>query len=95
MSTPKTITINLGDGRRVTIWSHGESGAVETNLFVTESAEDQKRVTEGDDGIYNAAIDGVCSTLLALHLAGIDIDSHVVEGAVETVIDSIENEYGD
>ncbi len=49
---------------------------------------------QGDNNPYNAAIDGMCSTLLALHEAGIDLSTPAALEAVKTAYDAIDNHHG-
>jgi hypothetical protein len=52
-------------------------------------------IDTGDNELYQAAIDGMESLLLALYSAGIDCSTTAVREAVETAFEAIGNNYGD
>jgi hypothetical protein len=62
------------------------NGSIETSLKITNE-EDEK------ESLYNAAINGFESFLLALAVAGVDVLSLEIQESIKTTLDSISNYY--
>ena len=61
-------------------------GSIESNLKVYDPDENTDE--------YNAAIDGMESTILAMACAGFNVESPAFKEAILTTLDAIENNFG-
>jgi hypothetical protein len=60
----------------------------------SQGADDEHEWDEGR-AQFNAAIDGIESMILALAVAGVDVETPAVVEAIESAIDAIGNKFGE
>lgn len=92
MATPRPAgeyTIHLPDDASITLTSDGQGK--------NDLESDGLKYEEDDDpatGLYNAAIDGVESLVLAQWAAGVDVTTPAYKAALETTIEALTNALG-
>ncbi len=92
MTTPRAAgeyVIELSDGASVTLTSNGQGQ--------NDLESDGLKYEEDDDpatAIYNAAIDGVESLVLAQWAAGIDVSTPAYKAALETTVEALTTNLG-
>lgn len=74
-------------GAEIIVRVNGKSGRLTSNCGVKS-----KRLTRGDK-LFNAAIDGVESLILALACAGVNIEAPEIVEAVGTALEAVGNNY--
>lgn len=85
----KTMKIDNSPSYYITVSvDDNESGIVQTDLMY-------KNAKSPDAKIWNAAVDGMLSLILAQACQGVDIEADEYKEAVETVLDSLSNTYGE
>lgn len=72
-------------GIKVAVNSDGEGGSIASDLKVDTNEE-------GDD-LYNAAMDGLTSMILAHAIAGIDISTPAYIEGIESVVNACANNF--
>jgi hypothetical protein len=75
-------------------------GTAEINVSVEDGGGEivstglkELSIIEEEDNLYNAAVDGVESLVLALACAGVDIERPQIKTAVQTAVDAIGDNY--
>lgn len=61
------------------------------NEIVLDGKSISTDLKEPDEDTFNAAVDGLESFLLALHCAGVDVDTPQVKEALEVSIEALAN----
>jgi len=89
----RTIQLNSGALIRIDGGVLISEGLKEEVSFSPEDLR-EGRVDSHDAADYNTAIDGMESLLLALHCAGVEIDTPQFKGAIEVAVESIVNNLG-
>ncbi|MCU0703317.1 MAG: hypothetical protein MUF18_04930 [Fimbriiglobus sp.] len=82
-------TITLSDGATITLTSDGKGQ--------NDLESDGLKYEEDDDpqtAIYNAAIDGVESLVLAQWAAGVDVTSAAYKESLETTVEALTSNFG-
>jgi hypothetical protein len=92
MASPRPAgqhTLNLPDGASITLTSNGKG---QNDL----ESDGLKYEEDGDPetAIYNAAIDGIESLVLAQWAAGIDVTTAAYREALETAVEAISSNLG-
>ncbi len=96
----KVYTLSQCDGNINVIVRPDGSGIITTDLqqdlyrLNREGTDKTYSETIEDARVYNAAIDGLESLILAIACEGIDIESVPFQDAVQTALDTIERNYG-
>ncbi len=94
MPESKMVTFDLGADKKIEVsWAAaGKGSLLESNLFEEYQKNEQPEDTEAR-GLYNAAVNGMESLLLACATAGVDIDTREFRESVQTAFDAITNKY--
>ncbi len=82
------ITLNKRDPDNPDLYI---AGIIESDIFV--ELPNPLDLPENEE--FNAALNTLEAMILACAIAGIEVDSPAFEEAIETVIDKINNKYGD
>lgn len=86
MSQAKTITLNA---HSIVVHLTGDGGgAISSTLKVAEVDSENAL----DDRMYNAAIDGIESMVLAHAVAGVDIQSPGYQEGIQAAVDAVGNQ---